>query len=114
MATSSPSTPLIQPLSGLPCAVIVPQIRIPKTDRRKNSHEANFRAHVVSTGVSVNTKMTLMKVPKKLAVVASMMARPPSPLRAMGKPSSAVAAEAGVPGIFSRMADWQPPEIDPT
>ena len=25
----------------------------------------------------------------------------------------AVAAEAGVPGMFSRMADWQPPEMAP-
>ena len=47
------------------------------------------------------------------AVVAKKIPRPPSPRWPMGKPSTAVAAEAGVPGIFIRIADWQPPEIEP-
>ena len=46
----------------------------------------------------------LIIVPMAEAVVVSPMARPPSPLQASGYPSSAVAAEAAVPGILIRMA----------
>ena len=47
--------------------------------------------------------------PRKEPVVAMPMARPPWPARASGKPSSAVAAFAGVPGMLSRMAEREPP-----
>ncbi len=112
--TIRPSTPLIHPFIGLACAVIVPQIRIPNTERRKNSHDANFSARLVKRGVNVRTKITLIKVPRKLEPVARNIARPPFPCFAIGYPSKAVAAEAGVPGIFNRIADWHPPEIAPT
>ena len=46
-------------------------------------------------------------------VVAKKTPRPPSPRCPMGNPSTAVAADAGVPGILINMADWHPPEIAP-
>ena len=42
-------------------------------------------------------------------VVEMPIARPASPCRASGKPSSVEAAEAGVPGMLSRMALRDPP-----
>ena len=41
------------------------------------------------------------------------MALPASPLSAMGPPSKTVEMEEGVPGIFSKTAEIQPPEIPP-
>ena len=41
------------------------------------------------------------------------MARPPSPLKAMGYPSKVVATEAGVPGILNNIAVIKPPDILP-
>ena len=58
--------------------------------------------------------MTEISVPNILAVVARKIPSPPSPRFAIGWPSSAVAADAGVPGILMRIALWQPPEIAPT
>lgn len=114
IATVNPRMPLIQPLSALPFEVRLPQIMMPNTASRKNSHEVNLRAKPVRTGVSVSTQTTLNSVPIIETVVARNIACPASPRLAIGKPSIAVAAEAGVPGMLSRIADWQPPEIDPT
>ena len=64
-------------------------------------------------GVNSSTQTMLMSVPKNDEAFATKMAKPPLPCLASGCPSMAVAAEAGVPGMFSRMADWQPPEMAP-
>ncbi len=56
----------------------------------------------------------LIMVPMAEDVVVRPMARPPSPLRASGYPSSAVAAEAAVPGMFIRMEAYDPPYVPPT
>ena len=114
METISPIIPLIHPFSAFPFEVSWPQIRMPKIAIRKNSQEANFSANFVRIGVKLSTKMTEISVPHILAVVARKMPSPPSPLLAIGCPSSAVAAEAGVPGMLMRMALWHPPEIAPT
>jgi hypothetical protein len=55
-----------------------------------------------------------MIVPIMEHVSARKIAKPALPCFANGKPSNAVAADAGVPGMFRRIADWHPPEIDPT
>jgi hypothetical protein len=52
---------------------------------------------------------TPIKVPTTEALVARPIASPASPRLASGKPSSVVAALAGVPGIFSRIAEREPP-----
>ena len=52
--------------------------------------------------------------PKKDAHTPSHMARPGSPLRAMGKPSKVVAMAEGVPGMPSRHAVMRPPAEPPT
>ena len=114
METISPSIPAIQPLIWDSVDVMVPHIRIPKIERRKNSQDVNLSASFVRTGVRVITKMTLRNVPRKLEVVARKIASPPRPCFAIGCPSRAVAADAGVPGLFKRIADWQPPDIAPT
>ena len=106
--------PLIQPFMALPCPVMAPQIRIPKMDKRKNSQLVNIKDIAVRSGVRERTKTTLIMVPIQEEVVATKIARPPFPLFANGNPSKAVAAEAGVPGIFRRIADWQPPDTAPT
>ena len=45
--------------------------------------------------------------------VPTLTARPPSPLNAIGCPSKVVGTDAGVPGIFRRIAVISPPEMDP-
>ena len=97
--------PLIHPLIAFPCPVMAPQMRIPKMDKRKNSQLVNIREIAVRRGVRERTKTTLIIVPMQEEVVATKIARPPFPLLANGNPSRAVAAEAGVPGMFSNMAD---------
>jgi hypothetical protein len=54
-------------------------------------------------------KATPMKVPITEAEVAIPMASPARPARASGNPSRVVAAFAGVPGIFRRIAEREPP-----
>ena len=73
----------------------------------------NFRANFVRIGVNSATQIILMTVPKNEAPVATKIVRPALPFSARGYPSMAVAAEAGVPGMFRRMALWFPPEIAP-
>ena len=49
-----------------------------------------------------------------LPIVESPKARPGCPiLFAIGQPSSVVAADAGVPGVFKRIAEMLPPQIAP-
>ena len=113
-ATNSPRKPAIHPLSALSREVSVPQIATPKAASKKNSQAPKFRAACVSRGVSVSRKRTLMTVPSMEAVMAITIAEPALPCLAIGNPSTAVAAEAGVPGMFSRIAVCAPPEMDPT
>ena len=113
-ATISPITPDIQPLTALPLLVRLPQMMTPNRLSRKNSQLPNCRDTLVRSGVRVRTQITLISVPMQEAVVARKIARPPLPLLASGNPSSAVAALAGVPGIFNSTAAWQPPEMAPT
>ena len=54
--------------------------------------------------------MTPPKDPVRQAVAAMEIARPASPLRAMGYPSRHVAAFCAVPGVLSRMAGIAPPK----
>ena len=111
--TISPSMPEIQPLSGSVPAVNWPQIITPKSASRKNSKAPNLSASTASGGVSSSTQSVPVSVPIHDDIVATKIPSPPSPRWPIGKPSTAVAADAGVPGMFIRIADWQPPEIAP-
>ena len=53
-------------------------------------------------------------VPMNEDVAESPMAGPASPRCARGNPSSAAAALAGVPGMFSRIEERLPPVMAPT
>ena len=77
---------------------------IPKSASRKNSNEVNCRAMAEIIGERSTTNIIPINVPIADAVVVSPRARPACPLQASGYPSKAVAAEAAVPGIFTRIA----------
>ena len=109
MATSSPMNPAIQPLTGSLGAVRLPQMMMPKMENQKNSKLLKFSAKVPISGVSVARNSIPMTEPRNDPVVAIPIALPASPCLASGKPSTAVAAFAGVPGMFSRMALRLPP-----
>jgi len=49
--------------------------------------------------------------PQNELMMAVLTARSPSPFMAMGCPSIKVAAAAGVPGIFKKIAEIDPPVI---
>ncbi len=104
-ARKSPKNPAIQPLMTKSGLVSVPEMIIPKKARRKNSKEVNWSAKKDIIGEMQTRNSMLMIVPMADDVVVKPMALPPSPLRARGYPSRAVAAEAAVPGIFIRMAE---------
>ena len=52
-------------------------------------------------------------VPKKEKTIPTPKAFPANPFLANGCPSRQVAMDAGVPGMFSRIAEISPPEIPP-
>ena len=52
--------------------------------------------------------------PNSEAKVAQPMARSALPARAIGYPSSTVAADCGVPGVLIRIAEIEPPYTDVT
>ena len=99
-ARNSPRKPDIQPLMTRSGLVRVPLMRIPKKARRKNSKEVNWSAKKDISGEILTRNNILIIVPMAEDVVVRPMARPPSPLQARGYPSSAVAAEAAVPGML--------------
>ena len=82
---------------------------MPKMANQKNSHDWNWRAIFPRSGVKKAKQNSPKTVPRKDDVVARPMAGPASPRWAIGKPSRQVAALAGVPGMFSRIADRLPP-----
>jgi len=55
----------------------------------------------------------LSRPPTKEVRIPTPNALPASPLSAMGPPSNTVAIEEAVPGILSRIAEINPPEIPP-
>ena len=82
---------------------------MPNTEIQKNSKLWNFSATSLRIGVSAATQRMPNSVPSQEPEVEMPIARPASPWRASGKPSSVEQAEAGVPGMLSRMALRLPP-----
>ena len=79
----------------------------------KYSKGPNLIAISASGGEIKIRASRLMMVPKKENTMPTPSAFPASPFKAIGRPSRQVAMEAGVPGIFSRIAEIRPPEIPP-
>ena len=80
----------------------------------KYSQYPNFREKV-AMGPEIRTSTRPpIRPPIREANVPRTSALEGWPALAMGAPSKQVTIEDGVPGIFSRMAEIRPPEIDPT
>ena len=101
-------------LNESPPDVKLPQIITPNTASKKNSQEPNFNDSIRESGVSTRTQTAPNKVPRKAEAFPRKMPNPASPLCPILYPSTAVAAEAGVPGMFNRIAVCTPPDIAPT
>ena len=74
----------------------------------------DFKAMADITGIKVTAIIQLDKPPTKEPYVAYPRAKPASPFSAIGNPSRAVQAEAGVPGVRKSMAAKEPPNLVPT
>ena len=109
IATSRPRKPAIQPLRGSPCPVSRPDITTPNMASQKNSYDWKPSAASASMGAKMAKASMPTSVPRNDPAVAMPIASPARPDRASGKPSSDVAALAGVPGMFSKMALRLPP-----
>jgi hypothetical protein len=103
-----PTRPAIQPLSGS-SPVSVPAMITPKSASQKNSYAPNLSARLPRIGVKRARKNIPISVPSTEPDVAMPIARPASPCFASAWPSRHDAADAGVPGILSRIAERDPP-----
>ena len=110
---SSPIAVEIRPLSSED-SVSPATIAIASTNSEKNSHGPNSSAIAASGPVRNTRNRAPSSPPQTDAQTPSQMARPGSPLRAIGKPSNVVAIDAGVPGIPSRQQAMRPPVDPPT
>ena len=89
-------------------------IAIASTNSEKYSHGPNSSA-IAASGPVRNTRNSAPSSPPQTdAHTPSQMARPGSPLRAMGKPSKVVAIDDGEPGMPSRQQVMRPPVEPPT
>ncbi len=91
-----------------------PDIVTPNSASQKNSYDPKDRATRASTGVRVARHSTPNNTPVKAPEVAMPIARPASPRSASAWPSAQDAALAAVPGMFSRIAEREPPYRVPT
>ncbi len=107
-ALKMPIMPAIQPLSGS-VPVSVPAMITPNSASQKNSYAPNLSARLPKIGVNHARKNIPIKVPSTDPVVAMPIARPARPCFASWWPSRHAAAEAGVPGMLSRIAEREPP-----
>ena len=65
-------------------------------------------------GFEMTTIAAILKtVPINELNIPTPSALPASPFSASGLPSNVVAIEAGVPGIFSKIAETNPPDVPP-
>ena len=87
---------------------------IPNIAKAKYSALENCNASFANCGERIIKQSELKIPPDKLANVDSPSARPGCfRVTAMGYPSKVVAADAGVPGVFSKIAEIEPPYMAP-
>jgi hypothetical protein len=85
-----------------------PRKRSPTTTSAAISGWPKARTRGTTAGIMASARNTGMTPPNIELVAAAPIARAPSPRWLMGKPSSAVAAFGGVPGMLSRIAGMLP------
>ena len=85
----------------------------PNIASAKNSAGPNFNAIFEMSGDKKVITRAPMIPPLKEENKAIVNARPGSPFCPIGYPSSTVAAAAGVPGVWMRIAAMEPPYIPP-
>src|SRR5699024_458174 len=111
-ARSKPIKAMIKPLIGyLP---EIPEIiDNPKNAKANVSGALNLRANSANFGAIKIRIITLNIPPIAEEIVDTVSAFSPYPCLANGYPSSAVAADDGVPGVFKSIAATDPPYIAP-
>ena len=107
-ARKRPMTPIRSPLTMLSVETAAMQVSA-MTISAKTSIEPKRTATRASCGAAAISSAQERSPPSTEAEVAQPSASPARPARAMGKPSSVVAAACGVPGVLMRMAEIEPP-----
>ncbi len=100
------------PLNRFSCESMTTTER-PKTATNICSGCPTILAIFARSGAHTSRATELKKPPKQEASVTRFRARPASPCLTSAFPSSAVGAEAGVPGIPTRTAGIDPPKTPP-
>ncbi len=85
----------------------------PSTASMKNSGGPNSNTTALAIGMTASMNPTPISPPSAEAVAAAPMAVPALPCRASGYPSKQVAAFGAAPGVFSSIADNEPPKGTP-
>ena len=85
----------------------------PKMPSQNFSADMNFSASCASSGEKKYSEMQLSRPPQKELQQAVASALPARPCSVIWYPSIAVAADAGVPGVWMRMAEIDPPKMAP-
>jgi hypothetical protein len=93
---------------------MLPHISTPNTASRKYSTALNCRAILDNWGAMSARASTPIRVPIMDADLVTFIASAALPRLANRFPSMAVAAAEAVPGMFSRMAEMEPPYMPPT
>ncbi|MCY1543773.1 hypothetical protein D9M68_796040 [compost metagenome] len=109
---AKPRAPEKMPLTSEPVDRVAIRVR-EKMAMEKYSWGPKRKAALASQGAMENNAAMLSRVPMKENTMPMPRALMPSPLSIIGPPSKVVAMEAGVPGIFSRIAEIKPPEVAP-
>jgi len=112
MPIINPMTPLISPFTVEPgemMAMMLSPIRVIPT----YSSALNFKATLATRGAAKTSTMTLMNPPMAELTVDIPIASPARPCWLSGYPSRHVAMAEGVPGIFIRIAEMEPPYTAP-
>ena len=105
-----PNMPDMRPLITDCCPKLHMSVS-PKSTKAKSSGAPNFKANFAIMG-DAKARQTRPKIPpKKEEHTATPRASPARPFFAISWPSIAVAEADGVPGIFNRIADNEPPVI---
>jgi len=99
-------------LSGLPPPRPINDEKV-RSWMAKNSGGPNLRATSARMGAKSVIRITEKSAPTKDEVKAAVSAGPPSPRRAIGKPSKVVATDQGSPGMLNRMDVMAPPKSAP-
>ena len=111
-ARTKPTHPIIRPLSTL-LAVREAIIVRPNRAIINRSWGPNWNANRARGGARNSSAMTLRMPPQKEEIADSTNASCGFPFSVIAYPSIAVAAAALVPGVLIKMAEMEPPNMEP-